>query len=296
MLNLKKNRGRNYLYPLIAAAILRLSAIAFTDLSTPALMEYGKIAHTMLSGSGYSFPWNHSNGSIVVIPTAYMPPGQVFVQYIGLYIFGDNHAGMIALYFFQIIQACLFIYLIGKLSQSLFKSRKISLITMWLAAVYPPFIYVTMTFGVTSNALLLNAVILYIGVQFSEALLSGKKELKYALLMGLSCGLLLLFRGESPIIIFSTLILITYLNRNTLKRSLLYISLAVIISGSILAPWTIRNYLMFDRFIPISTNGGFNFWRGNNDITTGSPWTETGGAVWSTDAIWNELESHLDEH
>ena len=52
---------------------------------------------------------------------------------------------------------------------------------------------------------------------------------------------------------------------------------------------------MFDRFIPISTNGGFNFWRGNNAVTTGSPWTETGGPIWSTDEIWAEIEPHLDE-
>jgi len=258
-------------------------------------MEYGKIAYNMLSGAGYAFPWPHMDGSIVMLPTAYMPPGQTFLHYIFLSLFGKGEPGMVALYIFQIAQACIFIYLLGKISLFLFRSQRASQITMWLAALYPPFGYVTMTFGVTSTALLLNAIILYIGIKFSEALDSGKNELKYALLLGLSCGMLLLFRGESPVLIFSTFVLLAYLNRSKLRRSVLYIAIAGALSCAVLAPWTIRNYIVFDRFIPVSTNGGFNFWRGNNEITTGSPWTESGGAVWSTDTIWSEIESHLDE-
>ena len=106
---------------------------------------------------------------------------------------------------------------------------------------------------------------------------------------------MLLVRGEAPIIILMTLGLIGYLTKDKLRQSLRYLSLSAIVAIAILAPWTIRNYIVFDRFVPISTNGGFNFWRGNNDVTTGSPWTETGSAVWSTDDIWYEVESHPDE-
>jgi hypothetical protein len=36
------------------------------------------------------------------------------------------------------------------------------------------------------------------------------------------------------------------------------------------APWTVRNWLVFERFVPISTNGGSNLWMGNNpDADTG---------------------------
>ena len=115
------------------------------------------------------------------------------------------------------------------------------------------------------------------------------------MLLGVSCGLLLLFRGEAPVTILATLVLVGYLTKDKFRASFLYLSLSALVAIAILAPWTIRNYITFDRFVPISTNGGFNFWRGNNDVTTGSPWTETGSAVWSTDDIWYEVESHLDE-
>ncbi|MDP4221487.1 MAG: hypothetical protein Q8896_13710, partial [Bacteroidota bacterium] len=36
--------------------------------------------------------------------------------------------------------------------------------------------------------------------------------------------------------------------------------------------------------------------RGNNAITTGSPWSESGGPIWSTDEIWAQIEPHLDRH
>jgi len=36
-----------------------------------------------------------------------------------------------------------------------------------------------------------------------------------------------------------------------------------------IAPWAYRNYLVFDHLVPISTNGGSNFWMGNNPETGG---------------------------
>jgi hypothetical protein len=290
---LNKKKQSVYLYPLLAAVLLRLATIPFLSFAKNALMEYGTIARNMLAGYGYAYTWFHSDGSVVIRASAYMPPGQVFVDYIFLGVFGDTPAGIVALFLFQVVQACIFIYLTGKISDILFKSRKVTLITIWLAALYPPFIYVTMNFGVTSSALLLNVLILYIGIRFSEALRTRKAYLKYSVLLGLSCGLLLLFRGESPVIIASTFIFIIYRNRDTFRRAFGYLTVAGSIAIALLAPWTIRNYLAFDRFIPISSNGSFNFWRGNNAITTGSPWEETGGSVWATDEIWTELEPHL---
>jgi hypothetical protein len=291
---LKPKEHTSYFYPFLIAILLRLGMIPFLGYSESSLMEYGQIARNMLQGSGYSYSWYHTNGTTVVLPSAYMPPGQVFIQYAMLGIFGDSSLGIIALYLFQIVQFVFFIYFIGKISFLLFGSEKIEKYTIWLAAIYPPFIYMTMTFGVTTSALLLNSIILYLAIRFSEVLRTGNKRRKLALLFGISCGALLLFRGEAPAIIFSTFLYIVYRNRATLRQSLLFSGFAAIIAIAILAPWTIRNYVVLGRFIPISTNGGFNFWRGNNALTTGSPWTETGAPLWTTDEIWAELEPKLD--
>jgi hypothetical protein len=61
-----------------------------------------------------------------------------------------------------------------------------------------------------------------------------------------------------------------WLNRKSrcgwLKSSAI-IAVAVIL---VILPWTIRNYRIQGQFVPIATNGGFNFWNGNNPFTTGS--------------------------
>jgi 4-amino-4-deoxy-L-arabinose transferase-like glycosyltransferase len=37
----------------------------------------------------------------------------------------------------------------------------------------------------------------------------------------------------------------------------------------VIAPWTMRNYRVFNRWVPISTNGGLVFYRANNPLATG---------------------------
>ncbi len=290
------NNKRNiFLFPLLAGVIARLAALPFLDTSKDVLMEYGTIARNMLSGFGFSFSWLHSDGRAVILPSAYMPPGQVFIDFALLGLFGDSRTGLIALYIFQIAQACGFIYFTGKIARFIFRSEKATMATLWIAALYPTFIYTTLSFGVTSSALLFNAFAIYMAIRFSESLVEAKNALKFSLLFGLSCGLLLLTRGESPLVIVGTLILICYQNRLTFRRSFKYIGIAALVSAAILAPWTIRNYILFDRIIPISTNGGLNFWRGNNSLSNGSPYNEIGHPLWSTDEIWTELEPYLDK-
>ena len=268
--------------------MLRLPGIFFIDFAKPDLLgEYGRIAKSLLSGFGYAYPWTRLDGSTVILPTAYMPPGQVFVQYLTFSVFGDSHSGIIALYLFQALEACAFIYLTGKIAELLFGSDKVTRIVIWSAALYPPFFYTTLTFGIASTTLLLNALILYTGIQFSAALRLTSERLKFSLIFGAASGLLLLYRGEAPLIIVTILLLILYRNRNKISVALRYAGLAMVVAIAMLAPWTLRNYIVFQRLIPISTNGGFNLWRGNNALTTGIP-------VWPTEELRNKIEPALD--
>ncbi len=231
-------------------------------------MEYGRIARAMLSGFGFAYPWTMADGTTSILPTAYTPPGQVYLQYFTLLLFGSGHTGLIALYLFQIVEAVAFIFVLGRIETALFTNERVTKVTLWSAALYPPFIYATMTFGVTSSALLLNALFVLLGIRLSSALQSESERARYALSFGIVCGLLLLFRGESPVLIALTLVLIIYQNRARVWTSVRFAALAAIVAVTLLAPWTIRNYQIFHRFIPISTNGGFNFWRGNNAFST----------------------------
>jgi len=67
-----------------------------------------------------------------------------------------------------------------------------------------------------------------------------------------------------PIIIF--LFLLNYL---TIKQSLLRILIISSFMLLILSPWIYRNYTVFEKLIPVSTNGGFNFLMGNHHDASG---------------------------
>jgi 4-amino-4-deoxy-L-arabinose transferase-like glycosyltransferase len=44
---------------------------------------------------------------------------------------------------------------------------------------------------------------------------------------------------------------------------------ALLVAGSlaVVGPWTVRNYLVFDAFVPVSTAGALNLWQGNTRLT-----------------------------
>jgi hypothetical protein len=70
----------------------------------------------------------------------------------------------------------------------------------------------------------------------------------------------------APILIFHVFITGQNKEFRTILQTTLLILLGAII---IISPWTLRNYLEFGEFIPISSNGGVNFWIGNNPQATG---------------------------
>lgn len=46
-------------------------------------------------------------------------------------------------------------------------------------------------------------------------------------------------------------------------------ALSTVVMVAVIAPWTLRNYLVLDAFVPISTNGGGGLYRANNPLATG---------------------------
>ena len=57
----------------------------------------------------------------------------------------------------------------------------------------------------------------------------------------------------------------------------------------IIAPWTIRNYIVFEKFVPITTYAGITFYSGNN------PMNKTGGCIRDVDFIWPKETATMGE-
>ncbi len=71
-----------------------------------------------------------------------------------------------------------------------------------------------------------------------------------------------------------------------------------VLMAAAIAPWTYRNYRVFDAFVPISTNGGVNFWMGNNpqsdgDYMSPEPAVAFGGEAQRDDALKAEAFAYI---
>jgi len=283
---------------LAVGLLVRIATIAFVDFSTfnwttprpDLLMEYGVIARNLAKGLGYSYTWYSSNGAAITLPSAYMPPGLVFIEYGVISLFGYTVSAAIVIFLLQVAMGTACIWLAGKIAQELFGSQTVAGTARWIVALYPPFVYAVMSFGITTIVMLMSFLILLSALTLVRKIQEKKPTLQTSIILGVSSGILMLVRGEGPLIVCVTFIVLAIKLRSFFQSSRKPLTIAAIVAFAILAPWTIRNYLVFDKFIPVSSNASFNFWRGNNEVTNGSPLTETGDPFWSTDELWLRTE------
>jgi hypothetical protein len=288
---------------LVTAFVARFATIAFIDFSAfnwqlprpDLLMEYGVIARNLLNGLGYSYTWYSADGLAVTLPSAYMPPGQVFIDYTFITLFGYTTAAVIALFILQVLMGVACVWLVGKIAHQLFLSAPITGTARWIMALYPPFIVTAMSFGVTSSVMFVSCALILASLHVVRSLNEGTSSMQHILLLGVSCGALALLRGEGLVFVAVTLIVIGIKLQHSRRRVVMPLMAVSALTLLMVLPWTIRNYVIFDRFIPVSSNGSFNFWRGNNAISSGSPLTESGDPLWSSSELWMKAEKHLSE-
>ena len=93
-------------------------------------------------------------------------------------------------------------------------------------------------------------------------------SLRNPLLAGLALGLLLLARPTAGIIWGLWALVLLWRSRfgASRVRTVLLVSAAALL---VITPWTVRNAHVHHRLVPISTNGGFNFYIGSNPIYGG---------------------------
>jgi hypothetical protein len=58
--------------------------------------------------------------------------------------------------------------------------------------------------------------------------------------------------------------------RDSVRWALMITAVTCLTMAALIAPWTARNYELFNAFVPISTNGGVTLWMGNHPGSTGT--------------------------
>jgi 4-amino-4-deoxy-L-arabinose transferase-like glycosyltransferase len=95
-----------------------------------------------------------------------------------------------------------------------------------------------------------------------------KYPLQKAVIVGVLLALLSYLRPVGLLLPF--LIILYYFKSYGIKPSIKYSGIILAVFILILSPWIIRNYQVFHSFVPVSTNGGFNFLMGNHPTSNGN--------------------------
>lgn len=240
---------------------VRLAAILYAGgYHQPWLSEYEVIAKTLVGQGYFGFDFY---GHLPNRPSSFMPPFYPFLLAGIMILFPDN-----ALLMTKLLQAlvstgsCLLVYKIGK---EMFDKEEVGLLAASGAAIYPPFI----GGAVEINTVTFEVLFLALAVYF---LLRGEGEQigRTGVWAGLSLGLTALTRATVLAVLPIIFVSLWLRSKNSIWREAIKPFILVVLAAFLVVlPWTVRNYLVHREFILISSNGGLNFWIGNNEKATG---------------------------
>lgn len=210
------------------------------------------IAQAIANGEGYSFPsaYRWLFDSIVdgkYHPTAWIDPVYTYCLAGLIWLFGDYHQLAAAIFnmFLYVVIFILTYHLAERLISS--KAAVLTVVLLAISYFFSLASYMNNPYLATSF-ILLSAVVL---VNYFE-----RPSLRNAVILGVVLGLTVLACPSAQFFIPVTAISILFWGRGKLKSSVLYSIIVCVVSVAIIAPWTIRNYLLFDEFVPVRSGAG----------------------------------------
>jgi len=241
---------------LLAAAAVRLAWVGLSKwqpLPDDDAFRYDWFARNLAAGHGFI----HLNGE----PTAFWPPGYPFLLAALYKLLGTN-----ALWG-QLLNAGLGVgvvaltYLVGRRALS----QRSALLAAALVAFFPSLVLFT---GVTLSETAFTffvLLILWILLQEQER---RRPHLPSLALVGIVAGYAALIRGQALLLPVIAIPFWWVASRNWRYTALRFAAVAAFTVLTV-APWTIRNALQMNAFVPISTNVGVDLWIGHHDGASG---------------------------
>ena len=243
---------------LVAGLVLRLAALVLAAATGHVQIQWDEIyvAQNMLAGKGYAFNY-YGIFYDPDRPSAFFPPAYVFNVYLLLRLFHSVLAVAVENVLLSVgVSAALY-----ALARRLFDPLT-ARVALLLSVIYPPFI-ARVAHGVNVYPRMLLMVLMVLSLQ---RLWSGRRAAD-ALLGGLWAGLLALMMPDALIyvLLFALAALLAPARRRPPPRLVAAVAAVALL---VIAPWTLRNWIRFHEFCPISTNGGFMFYMGYHDHAT----------------------------
>ncbi len=161
------------------------------------------------------------------------------------------------------VMVCLMVYLLGKRLFSPFTG----ILACFAAALYSMFIFYESTLLITNIQTPLCLLLLLLLEKIRDG---GQRRFMYESAAGLVFGLCILARPNVFLFApFAVGWLIFFPQFRGLKKSILPVVLFLGCTGIVLLPVVVRNYLVLGETVLVNTQGGVNFYIGNNPHATG---------------------------
>jgi hypothetical protein len=224
----------------------------------PFLFESGNIAHSLATGHGFSSPFRVDTG-----PTAWMTPAFPLLLAGIFRVFGVYalHAWE-AVVIFNILcctLVCVPIFYAGKR----IGGSSLAAGATWLWALFPNAILIPVeSMWDASISALLVATILWATLALAESE-RMRDWCAYGLLWGATLMVNATLAALLPLLIGWVAYRQHLLHREWVGRAATSIAIVILCC----VPWTVRNYKVFHRFVPLRSVLGLQLWLGNNDQT-----------------------------
>jgi len=234
----------------------------------PVAYEHGQIAENLLAGWGFSIEFLGTEG-----PTSQQAPFYPLLLAAAWACFGvATPEAILAVQLLQCLAGTALVLAVAWLGWSLLPDRpSVGWVAALGAAVYPTHLYMVTHLQVALWAALVLTVLLAICVSPG-----WRATRRGAIVAGCLAGMLLLVE---PILGLALPICAVAFwlgegegswrarfGRAPLARA----ALMAAIAATIITPWTIRNWLVHRRLVPIKSTLGYAFWQGNNPISWGT--------------------------
>jgi 4-amino-4-deoxy-L-arabinose transferase-like glycosyltransferase len=211
--------------------------------------EYLSLAASLAEGRGFTYSDTHETGT-----------GQRFGRAPGypalLALFRpDPHldAAPRAIQFAQAALLALGVLLIAAIARAA-AGDSAALIAAWLAALYPPLIWIPAY--VLSESL-------YLPLALGCTVLLARERRGDIIAAGVLAGIAILVRPA--MLLFVPLAAVWLVRRRHVPLAAIFVAVTI----CTVLPWTIRNMRTYDRFVLVASEGGVTFWTGNHPLARG---------------------------